>query len=296
MYKSYQHIEKLSNTDEVEGILDGTVYVQPKIDGTNCVIWYEDDEVHVGCRTRELSLNDNNQHCFEYVKNNENLCNLARFLKDYYIYGEYLIRNKISYYLKPMYKKVFVFDIQSKIDGHYMTYEEIKEVCEKYNVIYIPTLARLEKPTIEELMPYLQNDYLLDKDNPNCNCAEGIIIKNYNYKNKYGEIIWAKIVNSDFKQKARQKKVIVENQFEIDIIEKYLTEDIIDKVYYKLIADNDNKWNSKLIYKFLGMIFHDFVNECIWQIIKDKRRPTINFKILEIECYNHIKTMRKDLF
>ena len=33
-YRSYQHIEKLGR-DEVEGILNGKCYIQPKIDGTN---------------------------------------------------------------------------------------------------------------------------------------------------------------------------------------------------------------------------------------------------------------------
>ena len=36
-YKSYQHIEKLGR-DEVEGILKGKCYIQPKIDGTNSVL------------------------------------------------------------------------------------------------------------------------------------------------------------------------------------------------------------------------------------------------------------------
>ena len=37
-YKSYQHIEKLGR-DEVEGILNGKCYIQPKIDGTNSVLY-----------------------------------------------------------------------------------------------------------------------------------------------------------------------------------------------------------------------------------------------------------------
>ena len=33
-FKPYQHIERLG-TDEVEGILDGTIWVYTKLDGTN---------------------------------------------------------------------------------------------------------------------------------------------------------------------------------------------------------------------------------------------------------------------
>lgn len=37
-FKKYQHVEKLS-TSEVEGILNGTVYLFYKIDGTNGCIF-----------------------------------------------------------------------------------------------------------------------------------------------------------------------------------------------------------------------------------------------------------------
>ena len=40
-YRSYQHIERIDRK-EVEGILNGTVHLQPKIDGTNAVVWLQD--------------------------------------------------------------------------------------------------------------------------------------------------------------------------------------------------------------------------------------------------------------
>ena len=40
----YIHIERLG-TDEVDGILNGTVYIMPKLDGTNGQIYFHTDEV-----------------------------------------------------------------------------------------------------------------------------------------------------------------------------------------------------------------------------------------------------------
>ena len=55
-YKSYQHIEKLGR-EECEGVLNGTVTIQPKIDGTCSVVWLgEDGTVHAVSRKRKLSL------------------------------------------------------------------------------------------------------------------------------------------------------------------------------------------------------------------------------------------------
>lgn len=48
-FHPYQHVEKLG-TAEVDGILDGTVYVFPKLDGANASVWLDDGEVKCGSR------------------------------------------------------------------------------------------------------------------------------------------------------------------------------------------------------------------------------------------------------
>ena len=55
-YKKYQHIERLG-TSEVEGILDGKVYLFYKIDGTNsCIFLKGENELGFGSRNREIFL------------------------------------------------------------------------------------------------------------------------------------------------------------------------------------------------------------------------------------------------
>lgn len=54
IYRSYQHVERLGTT-ETNGILDGTCYIFPKIDGTNATVWLGDDNtLRAGSRKREL--------------------------------------------------------------------------------------------------------------------------------------------------------------------------------------------------------------------------------------------------
>lgn len=56
-FKKYQHIVKLG-CDEVDGILNGTVYLFYKIDGTNSQVFLKDDGATLGfgSRNREVSL------------------------------------------------------------------------------------------------------------------------------------------------------------------------------------------------------------------------------------------------
>ena len=50
-YEKYQHICKL-NDSETEGILNGTVYIFPKLDGSNATMYLNDNgELKVGSET-----------------------------------------------------------------------------------------------------------------------------------------------------------------------------------------------------------------------------------------------------
>ena len=72
-YKSYQHIEKLGNK-EVEGILKGKCSIQPKIDGTNGVVWLGDDGIiHAGSRRRDLTLDNDNAGFYNTVIKDDNI-------------------------------------------------------------------------------------------------------------------------------------------------------------------------------------------------------------------------------
>ena len=50
----YQHVCKIGSTD-IEGLLDGECYVYPKIDGTNCPIWF-DKELNKSLLLKRTSL------------------------------------------------------------------------------------------------------------------------------------------------------------------------------------------------------------------------------------------------
>ena len=67
----YQHIERIG-TDETDGILIGSVYVFPKLDGTNASVWLNSDgTIGAGSRNRTLSAQSDNagfvnhSHLFE---------------------------------------------------------------------------------------------------------------------------------------------------------------------------------------------------------------------------------------
>ena len=143
----YQHINKIGTTD-VEGLLDGICYVYPKIDGTNCPIWFneETNEIMVGSRTRVLSEHADNAGAYKTIHNDERL---QRFFKDYpnyILYTEFLVPHTIKTYEGTAWRNFYVFDIvdRNKTENlpHYLTYEEYQPLMEQYELLYIPLLKK----------------------------------------------------------------------------------------------------------------------------------------------------------
>lgn len=295
-YKKYQHIEKLGTT-EVEGILEGEVTLFYKIDGTNsCIFLKDDNTLGFGSRTRELSMdNDNGGFYANMLFNKEEYNKYLKYLQanpNHIIYGEWLIPHTIKRYKADAWKKLYVFDIYDVNKNIYIPYQIYKDVLDKYKITYIPAIAILTNPTLEDIKKQLDNtgNYLIENG-----LGEGIVLKNYNYKNKYGRTTWAKILTEDFYKNKKELKIKnhINNQevpIEFNIVKAFLTPDFIQKEYNKFKEDK-GEFNSKHIFEFINRTFLEFYKDNWELIFKKFKFPTINFKILKRLVEDEIKSI-----
>ena len=295
-YKSYQHIEKLGNK-EVEGILKGKCSIQPKIDGTNGVVWLGDDGIiHAGSRRRDLTLDNDNAGFYNTVIKDDNIRKYLLDHKDHYLYGEWLVPHTIRYYHPESWKHFYVFDIFS-YDRGYIPYDEYSKELDKYGISYIPEIISIDNPTMEDLIKYLkETKYLIPEDK----MSEGIIIKNYEYRNQYGRCTYAKIVAEEFfntKSILRMKNHEAKDKTsEKDIITMMLSEPLIRKEFAKIKLAYPDARRQELIGRTLNTIFHVFIHEELLDYI-EKKKPLINFYYLKKECDERIKeVLRSELF
>lgn len=295
-YKSYQHIEKLGNK-EVEGILKGKCSIQPKIDGTNGVVWLGDDGIiHAGSRNRDLSLDNDNAGFYNTVIKDDNIRKYLLDHKDHYLYGEWLVPHTIRYYHPESWKHFYVFDIFS-YDRGYIPYDEYSKELDKYGIGYIPEIISIDNPSMEDLTKYLkETKYLIPEDK----MSEGIIIKNYEYRNQYGRCTYAKIVAEEFfntKSILRMKNHEAKDKTsEKDIITMMLSEPLIRKEFAKIKLAYPDARRQELIGRTLNTIFHVFIHEELLDYI-EKKKPLINFYYLKKECDERIKeVLRSELF
>lgn len=306
-FRSYQHIERYGN-DAVDGILCGKCTIMPKIDGTNSSVWLgEDGELHFGSHHRELSLENDNagfmRDCINTLKDK-----LSAFFEEfpkYRIYGEWLVPHSLKTYRDNAWRKFYIFDVtdetsteinsEGETKRRYIPYKEYKPLLEKYGLEYIPPIAEITNPTEEKLYELLEkNDYLIKDGN---GTGEGIIIKNYDFYNKYGRNIFAKIVTSEFKEK--HKKAMGVSEYAMTSIEEKITDDFVthalcEKEFEKIKVEEG--WDDRKIPQLLNTVFHEIICEEMWNILKKYKGCTINFKTLQQFVFNKVKKELPELF
>lgn len=292
MFKKYQHIERFGNTG-VDGIELGTTYVFPKIDGTNGSVWLDNGILKAGSRNRELSIEKDNAGFYKWVLGNDKI---KKYLIDnptHRLYGEWLVPHSLKTYRNDKWKNFYIFDIITD-DEEYIPYEIYSEKLEKYELDYIPVLCKYKNGNYDKFINQLKQNTYLIKDGEGI--GEGVVIKNYEFYNKYKRQIWAKIVGTEFKEKHRQNfdsNIIELEMLEEKIVNEFLTETFIEKEYSKLCIDG---WSNKKIPMLLGVIWHEFIIEETWNIIKKYKNPKIDYKILQRFVTCKIKDVKKDIF
>lgn len=290
-FKKYQHVERFG-TVETNGIEFGECYIFPKIDGTNASLWFNNG-LQAGSRNRHLTLDNDNAGFYNWaIKQNK----FDKFFKQYpniRLYGEWLVPHTLKTYEETAWKNFYVFDVM--LDDIYLSYDNYKVILDKFDIEYIPPICKITNPTHERLVSQLEKNGYLIKDGEGT--GEGIVIKNYNYKNKFGRVTWAKIVKNDFKakhQKCDTTEIKEKKQIEELIVNKYVNITLVDKEFSKI--ELNNGWSSKKIPQLLNTVYYCLVKEESWNFVKEFKNPTINFVRLMNLTIQKVKELKPELF
>jgi hypothetical protein len=291
-FKKYQHIERFGTT-ETQGIEMGMCYVFPKLDGTNSQLWWNNG-LQAGSRNRHLSLDNDNAGFLAWALAQDKFAHFFMDRQELRLYGEFLIPHTLKTYEKSAWNNFYVFDVMR--GEEYLPYEEYREILDLYGIELIPPICKVKNPTYERLIGQLEkNGYLIEDGKGS---GEGIVIKRYDFKNKFGRTTWAKIVRNEFKlkhAKASDVTEIKENKIvEEEIVNKFITSALVEKEYAKI--DNESGWTSKQIPRLLQTVFYCLVTEETWNYIKAFKNPTVDFKRLSYFTASRVKELMPHLF
>lgn len=261
MFVKYQHIERRFDIQETAGILDSEyIIIQPKLDGSNCSIWYEDGQLHIASRNNELSYQHDNRGCYNTLVNDA-------AIKDYFIknpevrlYGEWLVPHKIKY-REEAYRQFYIFDVVLP-DGELLPAPIGIVGLPKVPHLIIKSSelkAAINDGTVFEKYKELGN-FLIDSDVP---AYEGLVIKNYNWRNNYGRQTWIKVINDEiFKgNKPKKEYIPLDITREQDFLNT-ISNHVFDKEYHKIPNFNDKDIGT-YIKNCQIEIFEDYIKDHI---------------------------------
>jgi hypothetical protein len=300
VFTKYPHLERVG-TDEVEGILEGECLIFPKIDGTNASVWMDSNgNICCGSRKRQISVENDNQGFAKFVEENKaSFVEFFKWLPFCILYGEWLVPHTLKTYRKEAWRKFYIFDVfQSDRFIHFDIYKERLEsdFSGNDNIEVIYPLFRSRNPSLIHLESALEkNTYLL----PEGEIGEGIVIKNYDFVNKYGRVTWAKLVRNAFKEKHVKEMGVPtldgETTVEEKIVEKFVTDHLVHKVFDKIRTEMEG-WKAQYIPRLLNTVWHDLITEEMWSILKEYKNPTIDFKRLNRLTTDRIKSILTEVF
>lgn len=299
-FRRYQHVERFG-TMEVDGIEVGMCYVFPKIDGTNSSVWLgEDGQIHAGSRNRELSIGKDNAGFLEAISKDARIMEYLAKHPNHRLFGEWLVPHSLKTYRDDAWKRFYVFDVCVDADNEtgleYIPYSVYKPLVDEFSLDYLAPIRILKNATLEDFIKCLNENNFMIKDGEGV--GEGIVIKNYDFYNRYKRQTWAKIVTSEFREKHIKEMgaPLKENRLvEDDIVDKFVTGAFVEKELSKIVNENDG-WSSKMIPRLLSSVYHELICEEMWNILKTFKNPTINFRVLNNFTIAKIKQIKPEIF
>lgn len=193
---SYSKVWALGHR-EIEGIFDGPVVVQEKIDGSQISFVVLQDGLHIRSKGKELVL-DEPEKMFRKAVDNITERFKDRLLSPTWIYrGEYLElpkHNTLAYDRVPL-GNIVLFDVETS-PGYFLSPDNLKEEADSLGFECVPLLAdAIEITSADDVKDFLEIQSALGGQK-----VEGVVVKNYNQFTRDGKLMCGKYVSEKFKE------------------------------------------------------------------------------------------------
>lgn len=295
MFKKYPKIHRLGK-EETEGILEGVVHIEEKIDGANVSIWMDDGEIM--CASRSQRITEGFNGFVDWVKKHPTLPTLFERYPNFRLYGEWLVRHTIAY-KETSYKQFYLFDVTSRMpetDADPEAREEfwakmaVHELAKDYDLRTPEYHGEFRNPSTEAIMEFVGKSTLGDK-------GEGVVLKNPLFRDKFGNHNYAKIVTESFKEDngvtfgGNNKHS--DSYSEMYVVNKYMTLARIEKIMNKIQPLIDKKLDLEHIPRISNTAYHDMLTEEIWEIAG--KVQALDFNILKRVAMKKAVQIYKDV-
>jgi hypothetical protein len=144
-------------------------------------------------------------------------------------------------------------------------------ILEEWGIPYIPTLTTLNYPTPEVLAALVPGPDAFGADQ-----KEGVVVKRYDFTNRWGKTVWAKLVAADFKEKNKLAFGATKHDAPELRFAATVTDEAVMKVIHK-IADERGACTVKQMGEVLGRLWYDAFTDNLWAFVKKEKVGAFNF-------------------
>lgn len=296
--KKYMDVVRYGKSSTNGVIQEGdTISITEKIDGANSSFRLdEENPLGLSCYSRNNPLDEHNTLSGFYNWIVDNVLPIKDKLNPNYIYyGEWLVKHKVVY-KDECYRKFYMFSVWDIEKGQYLSDEVVISEAERLglkttNYFYVGKYI-----SFEHLMSFVgKSDMTLEP-----NTGEGVVVKNVDYADKYGNQMFVKLVSEKFAEVQKQKLPKNPNVTDkvTELIRSVLTKPRVEKIMYKLVDEGSLKEDYAIedmgiILKALGSrVYEDIMKEesdLFAEYEEDKIKRTIGKNIPNV-----VKEVLKD--
>ena len=319
-FRKFDHVERGKHRG-VDGIARGTCHVFPKLDGTNGHVWAEEAGVDAGigyvvkCGSRNnvLSETKDNAGFHAYINGDSDVAeNLRLFVlahPDLILYGEWLVPHTIKGYQDDAWRKFYVFDVFSRTAEAYVSYDIYYDQLVEAGIDVLPAVVMTNPagPELDELAAV--NAYLCKPGE----FGEGIVLKNYGWRNLFDRQPWMKVLRDGFMDKkakpakgadyGAQESEIAEALVDGHLVEKEFAKGVVRlaesmKVHLDINTDGFvEEHRGKVIGILLAQVFNDVIDDGLTaRALKKFGFPTVDFRVLRAAVTRRVKELKPELF
>lgn len=231
--KKYMDVTRLGHKTTIGVLNKGDhIVIQEKLDGANASFRRVGNELVAFSRNHQLTAENNLGGFYEFVQNLE-----ISIGEGLIFFGEWLNPHKVKY--PEHQKKFFLYDIYDITNSRYLPFATVKVIGESLGLNIIPVFYEGEYISFEHLQSFVGKTMLGGKLG-DIDTGEGIVVKNVDYADRFGNQIFVKLVTDAFREVQKQKAPKdpkVELTQEAVFVEQTVTDARIEKFLHKFVDE-----------------------------------------------------------
>lgn len=263
--KKFMDIVRLGHKTTL-GVLgeNDNIVIQEKIDGANASFRRVGDELVAFSRNHQLTPENNLGGFYEFVQGLD-----IHIGEGLIFFGEWTNPHKVKY--PEHQKKFFLYDIYDIESGKYLHFDFVKAIGESLGLNLVPVFYEGKYESFEHLQSFVGKTALGGKLG-DIETGEGIVVKNPDYVDRFGNQIFVKLVTDAFREVQSQKapkNPVIELTQEQTFVNQTVTDARVEKFLHKFV--DEGILDEHFGIEDMGLILRNMNPRITEDILKEER-------------------------